>query len=219
VFDWISKSVEFSTQPAHSETIFDCRFKPSNPNTLATASYDSTIKVFYTDPHAPTHICTHARATDLGYSATAVHHGFEGAARRSLCAFMVPGCVTCQCSTLPGVMFLQDCVMKIGGEDENRLVCGSSTGEVYVWDAKKGQVYWLPCEPLISSPFPSNDVRLGCQQVESSRETNFSHRLESLRRKYPVFYFQRWPRVRYFLSRVRVHFVCVWLPVKGCFQS
>jgi hypothetical protein len=37
--------MEFSTQPAHSETIFDCRFKPSSPNILATSSYDSTIKV------------------------------------------------------------------------------------------------------------------------------------------------------------------------------
>ena len=30
----------------HLETIFDCKFCPSNPNHLATASFDGTIKVW-----------------------------------------------------------------------------------------------------------------------------------------------------------------------------
>ena len=30
----------------HIETIFDCKFKPDNPNLLATASFDGTIKVW-----------------------------------------------------------------------------------------------------------------------------------------------------------------------------
>ena len=30
----------------HVETIFDCKFKPDDPNLLATASFDGTIKVW-----------------------------------------------------------------------------------------------------------------------------------------------------------------------------
>ena len=30
----------------HVETIFDCKFKPDNPDLLATASFDGTIKVW-----------------------------------------------------------------------------------------------------------------------------------------------------------------------------
>jgi len=30
----------------HVETIFDCKFKPDDPNILATASFDGTIKVW-----------------------------------------------------------------------------------------------------------------------------------------------------------------------------
>jgi WD40 repeat protein len=44
VFDYGLRNLEFITVPAHSETIFDCRFKSNNPDILATASYDSTIK-------------------------------------------------------------------------------------------------------------------------------------------------------------------------------
>ena len=30
----------------HIETIFDCQFKPDNPNLIATGSFDGTIKVW-----------------------------------------------------------------------------------------------------------------------------------------------------------------------------
>ena len=33
----------------HVETIFDCKFKPDDPNLLATASFDGTIKIWDTD--------------------------------------------------------------------------------------------------------------------------------------------------------------------------
>lgn len=33
----------------HVETIFDCKFKPDDPNLLATASFDGTIKIWDTN--------------------------------------------------------------------------------------------------------------------------------------------------------------------------
>ncbi len=48
VFNLERRRLEFTSQPAHSETIFDCRFKPSSPDTLATASYDGTVKIWDT---------------------------------------------------------------------------------------------------------------------------------------------------------------------------
>ncbi len=46
VFDLQSRLCEFVTTPAHSETIFDVAFKPSNPDVLATVSYDGSVKVW-----------------------------------------------------------------------------------------------------------------------------------------------------------------------------
>ncbi len=36
----------FFFSQGHVETIFDCKFKPDDPNLLATASFDGTIKVW-----------------------------------------------------------------------------------------------------------------------------------------------------------------------------
>lgn len=36
----------FFSLKGHTETIFDCEFKPDNPDLLATASFDGTIKVW-----------------------------------------------------------------------------------------------------------------------------------------------------------------------------
>lgn len=38
--------VTFFLSQGHVETIFDCKFKPDDPNILATASFDGTIKVW-----------------------------------------------------------------------------------------------------------------------------------------------------------------------------
>jgi hypothetical protein len=68
VWDNSRRSLVFATEPAHSETIFDCRherlravderanespcrLKPSQQHTLATASYDGSVKV-HGQPHA-----------------------------------------------------------------------------------------------------------------------------------------------------------------------
>lgn len=45
--------LEWQSLPGHAETIFDLRYQPSNRDTLATASYDSTVKVW----HTPTMKC------------------------------------------------------------------------------------------------------------------------------------------------------------------
>lgn len=50
LYDWVARRMLFTTQPGHNETIFDCAFQPSDCNVIATASYDSTVKVW----HAPT---------------------------------------------------------------------------------------------------------------------------------------------------------------------
>lgn len=39
-------AVIVSISKGHLETIFDCKFKPDNPNYLATGSFDGTIKVW-----------------------------------------------------------------------------------------------------------------------------------------------------------------------------
>eukprot|EP00002_Diphylleia_rotans_P021101 TRINITY_DN4105_c0_g1_i5.p1 TRINITY_DN4105_c0_g1~~TRINITY_DN4105_c0_g1_i5.p1 ORF type:complete len:1200 (+),score=232.65 TRINITY_DN4105_c0_g1_i5:718-4317(+) len=44
VYDFHKKRWEFTSQSSHTETVFDCEFKPSNKNILATCSYDSSIK-------------------------------------------------------------------------------------------------------------------------------------------------------------------------------
>jgi len=46
LFDWSTRHVEWLSAPAHSETIFDVKFKPANKDVLATASFDGTIKLW-----------------------------------------------------------------------------------------------------------------------------------------------------------------------------
>ena len=45
VYNTSRKRVEWATQGGHTETIFDCSFKSTDPNILATASYDSTVRM------------------------------------------------------------------------------------------------------------------------------------------------------------------------------
>lgn len=45
VYDFNSRTLKHLGPPGHTETVFDVKFKPSDPNILATASFDSTIKV------------------------------------------------------------------------------------------------------------------------------------------------------------------------------
>ena len=49
LYNYNKKSIEYATQPNHSETIFDMAFKPSNKNILATGSYDGSIKIWETN--------------------------------------------------------------------------------------------------------------------------------------------------------------------------
>lgn len=46
VYNMGRKQVEWSTEGGHTETIFDCGFKSTDPNVLATASYDSTVRLW-----------------------------------------------------------------------------------------------------------------------------------------------------------------------------
>lgn len=46
VYDLRKKSWDFLTEQAHTETIFDCVFKPDNPDHLATVSYDGFVKLW-----------------------------------------------------------------------------------------------------------------------------------------------------------------------------
>jgi WD40 repeat protein len=45
VFNMVTRQMKFQGLPGHTETIFDVRFRPSDPTILATASFDSSIKV------------------------------------------------------------------------------------------------------------------------------------------------------------------------------
>lgn len=45
-YDFFALSLCFQ---GHVETIFDCKFKPDDPNLLATASFDGTIKIWDTN--------------------------------------------------------------------------------------------------------------------------------------------------------------------------
>jgi WD40 repeat protein len=46
VYDLRKKGWDFLTEEAHTETIFDCVFKPNNPDHLATVSYDGFVKLW-----------------------------------------------------------------------------------------------------------------------------------------------------------------------------
>ncbi|KAJ4458566.1 putative Vegetative incompatibility protein HET-E-1 [Paratrimastix pyriformis] len=46
VFDLRRRQTLFQTTPGHTETVFDCQFKPSNADVLATSSFDGTIRVW-----------------------------------------------------------------------------------------------------------------------------------------------------------------------------
>ncbi|KAM5264681.1 WD repeat-containing protein 17 isoform 3-T3 [Ctenodactylus gundi] len=46
LYDIGAKKWDFLRDLGHVETIFDCKFKPDDPNLLATASFDGTIKVW-----------------------------------------------------------------------------------------------------------------------------------------------------------------------------
>jgi WD40 repeat protein len=46
LFNVEKKKIEFQTEPGHSETIFDLKFKPSDKNILASCSYDGSIKLW-----------------------------------------------------------------------------------------------------------------------------------------------------------------------------
>uniref|UniRef100_A0A8C2PNK3 WD repeat domain 17 n=1 Tax=Cyprinus carpio TaxID=7962 RepID=A0A8C2PNK3_CYPCA len=46
LYDMGTKKWDFLRDLGHVETIFDCKFKPDDPNLLATASFDGTIKVW-----------------------------------------------------------------------------------------------------------------------------------------------------------------------------
>ncbi|XP_046947727.1 WD repeat-containing protein 17 isoform X6 [Lynx rufus] len=46
LYDLGAKKWDFLRDLGHVETIFDCKFKPDDPNLLATASFDGTIKVW-----------------------------------------------------------------------------------------------------------------------------------------------------------------------------
>jgi hypothetical protein len=45
VFHMVTRQMKFQGLPGHTETIFDVRFRPDSPDVLATASFDSCIKV------------------------------------------------------------------------------------------------------------------------------------------------------------------------------
>ncbi|KAJ3583786.1 hypothetical protein NHX12_015573 [Muraenolepis orangiensis] len=49
LYDMGAKKWDFLRDLGHVETIFDCKFKPDDPDLLATASFDGTIKVWDTN--------------------------------------------------------------------------------------------------------------------------------------------------------------------------
>lgn len=46
VYDMLSKTLLFKTEPNHSETIFDAQINYKIPNIIATSSYDGSIKIW-----------------------------------------------------------------------------------------------------------------------------------------------------------------------------
>ena len=67
--------VEWSTEGGHTETIFDCGFNVADPNILATASYDSTVRsdsTPRTNSHRINHGATEGSVTTAGAVEAAV---------------------------------------------------------------------------------------------------------------------------------------------------
>jgi WD40 repeat protein len=48
LFDIKLAQTMWSSPGSHRETIFDVKFKPDNPDCLATSSYDGTVKLWNT---------------------------------------------------------------------------------------------------------------------------------------------------------------------------
>ena len=48
VYDIVKRSIEFTTEAGHSETIFETEFCKSNCNYLASCSYDGTVRIWDT---------------------------------------------------------------------------------------------------------------------------------------------------------------------------
>uniref|UniRef100_A0A3Q2FKJ8 WD repeat domain 17 n=1 Tax=Cyprinodon variegatus TaxID=28743 RepID=A0A3Q2FKJ8_CYPVA len=55
LYDMGAKKWDFLRDLGHVETIFDCKFKPDDPNLLATASFDGTIKIWDTNTLTAVH--------------------------------------------------------------------------------------------------------------------------------------------------------------------
>ncbi|KAA0176527.1 hypothetical protein FNF27_01808 [Cafeteria roenbergensis] len=62
VFDLATRSLRHRGLPGHIETIFDAQFHPTDPDTLATASYDASVKVW----HAPSMRCAQTLTGNTG---------------------------------------------------------------------------------------------------------------------------------------------------------
>jgi WD40 repeat protein len=48
VYSISQKKLLLTSEPGHSETVYDCKFKPSSADVLATASYDGSVKIWDT---------------------------------------------------------------------------------------------------------------------------------------------------------------------------
>lgn len=46
LYNMKNRLVEFKTQSGHTDTIFECAYQPKSPDTLATCSYDGTVKIW-----------------------------------------------------------------------------------------------------------------------------------------------------------------------------
>jgi WD40 repeat protein len=111
VFSLINRRLEFETKPAHSDTIFECAFKPSSPNLLATASFDGSVKIW----NSQLGECVQVLQQPSMLPSGGLTPNFSSAM-----TYSVAWCP--------------------GGENENKLVCSTSEGEILVWDTKSSKV-------------------------------------------------------------------------------
>ena len=72
MYDVKKRRLEWHTEGGHTETIFDCAFSTTDPDLLATSSYDSSVRVWDVTTAKCKYVVTASGAAASGVAASRV---------------------------------------------------------------------------------------------------------------------------------------------------
>jgi len=155
VFDFDTRAFVFCTEAGHSETIFDCHFKPDAMRPYPASAYITTP----TAPPASSLPSTSsaASAASSSSSSSSASSSSSGDERSAHVAGTVLATASYDGSIKIWDTLQQRCLMDLrtptpplhvlyglswapGDIDENRVLACSSEGHIFIWDAHKGQL-------------------------------------------------------------------------------